>query len=285
MNISTKYHIPAWKIDFVNINLSRDNKLFIDPLRIKNGNTEFHQKCYCKIERFIDIMIKLANKKDYKNLIEYIDNFYERNETKLGYSLDTKYGKSFGQEGGTNLVQLLMQEKIFTPGFVEDIFDFLIMIPNIGEDKVSDLITTIIFEDLIEYTQKQCKKWKIPTKNIRLEKLCWNGKNEKWEKISAELPLHINKPIVFVPKTFVGTSYLFSYERLYRDIIIPLYKELELKKLKSEFIVEYKNGTKHVLGNKLRKKFPCTKYVIIDFIKKYDLTYREYKNKILNNYR
>ena len=33
MNISNKYHIPAKELDFVNINLSKDNRLFIDPLR------------------------------------------------------------------------------------------------------------------------------------------------------------------------------------------------------------------------------------------------------------
>ena len=37
MNISIKYHIPARKLSFANINLTKDNKLFIDPLRIRNG--------------------------------------------------------------------------------------------------------------------------------------------------------------------------------------------------------------------------------------------------------
>ena len=39
MNISLKYHIPARKLDFVNINLSKDNKIFLDPLKIKKGTS------------------------------------------------------------------------------------------------------------------------------------------------------------------------------------------------------------------------------------------------------
>ena len=281
MNISIKFGIPARKMDFVNINLSKDNKLFIDPLLIKRGTTELHKICYRKIENFVNKLLVLAQNKEYKKLIEFIENLYERNETKLGYSIDTTYGKSFGENGGTDLVKLLSRNEILESGFVEDIFDCLIMIPNIGEDKVSDLITTIIFLDLVEYTQKQCSLWGIHTENIKLEKLCWNSKKEIWEERIEKLPIYNDKPIVFVPKSFVGKNYLFSYEKLYRDIIIPLYKELELQNRNSSFVVEYKNGRKHVLGNALRKKYPCTKYVILDFIKKYDLVYRQYKNKII----
>ena len=152
---------------------------------------------------------------------------------------------------------------------------------NIGEDKVSDLITTIIFQDLIKYTQKQCDLWKIPTENVNLDKMCWNSELEIWEKVSKKLPIHLNKPIVFVPKSFVGKKYIFSYEKLYRELIIPKYKEIELKKNNSKLVIKYKNGRAHVLGNELRKEYPCTKYVVLDFIKKYDNLYRQYKEKIL----
>lgn len=86
---------------------------------------------------------------------------------------------------------------------------------------------------------------------------------------------------MFVPKSFVGKSYIFSYEKLYSDVIIPLYKNLEMRKENSRFVVKYKNGRVHVLGNKLRQEYPCTKYVVLDFIRNYDLAYREYKNIIL----
>lgn len=281
MNISTKFHIPARKLDFVNINLTNDNKLFIDPLLIKRGNTEFHKNCYKTIENFVSKLLLLAHQKQYTVLSEFINNMYERNETKLGYSQDTTYGKSFGENGGTDLIKLLSKNGILESGFVEDIFDCLIMIPNIGKDKVSDLITTIIFLNLVKYTQEQCAKWNIPTKLVKLSKLCWNSRIEKWEEREEVLPLYNEKPIVFVPKSFTDKNYIFSYEKLYRKIIIPLYKELELKNDESKFVIKYKNGRIHVLGNKLRETYPCTKYVVLDFVKKYDLVYREYKARII----
>lgn len=35
MKISTRYHIPAIKLDFANINLSKDNLLFFRPFTNK----------------------------------------------------------------------------------------------------------------------------------------------------------------------------------------------------------------------------------------------------------
>lgn len=281
MKFSARFGIPYRKMDFVNIDLIKDNQLFIDPFRIRSINTKFHQNCYSKIQDFIDMLINLSKNKNFKKLIEIIENFYERNETRLGYSIETNFGKSFGQDGGTNLIKYISKDNIFDSGFVEDIFDFLIMIPNIGEDKVSDIITTIIFEDLVKYTQEQCKLWKIAKEKVILKKLCWNSYKKTWERVETELPNYKGKPIVLVPKTFVGKNYIFSYESLYRDVIIPLYKKLELEKTDSRFVVKYKNGKVHVLGNALRKEYPCTKYVILDFIRKYDILYREYKEKML----
>ena len=145
MKISRKYQLPAQKLDFVNINLAKDNKIFIDPVKIKNGTSEIHKTCYKKIDSFIQILLELSRKREYKKLLEIIDNFHERNETRLGYSLESTYGKSFGENGGRDLVKLLAKNEMVSNGEVEDIFDCLIMVPNIGEDKVSDLITTIIF--------------------------------------------------------------------------------------------------------------------------------------------
>lgn len=285
MKISTKYDLPVREMNFVNVNLDADNKLFIDPMKIRRGKTDFHKYCFSKIEEFVELLIELARNKDYKKLLEYIDNFYERNETRLGYSLRTRFGKSFGENGGTDLVRALSRGEIFEAGFVEDIFDILIVTPNIGEDKVSDIITTILFMDLVEYTQEQCELWKIPTRNMKIEKLCWNHYSRTWDKIEAELPTHNGKTILFVPKSFVGKKYIFSYEKLYSDVIIPLYKNIEVRKEDSKFVVKYKNGRVHVLGNELRKEYPCTKYVILDFIKNYDLVYREYKSKFLKGKR
>lgn len=282
MNISLKYHIPAREIDFLNVNLTKDNKLFIDPLKIRKGKGELHKRCYNRIEAFVNMMIKLAKDRKYTKLLEFVNNFYERNETKLGYSLETTHGKSFGENGGIDLVKVLVKDDIVESGFVEDIFDFLMMVPNIAEDKVSDIITTIIFLDLIEYTQEQCEIWKIPTEEVKLNKMCWDADSEIWRTIKTELPVHSNRPIVFIPKSFVTKNYIFSHKKLYRDVIIPPYKDLELRKDESKFVIKYKNGGVHVLGNKLREEYPCTKYVILDFVKKYDLVYRQYKSEILS---
>ena len=117
---------------------------------------------------------------------------------------------------------------------------------------------------------------------VELEKLCWNPQKEQWEKVIAKLPIHCKKPIVFIPKSMVSTKVEFSYEQLYRHLIIPFYKQRELEDPASKLVLHYKNGRVQVKGNELRKLYPCTKYVILDFVKKYDSLYREYKKRIID---
>ena len=283
MKLSSKYSIPRQEMDFINIELTGDNKYFIDPYKLKKGTEEFEKNCYKKVDNFIKKLLQLVREKRITEANDMIENLHERNETKLGYSLDTKFGKSFGKNGGKILINTLAKSDVMLTGLVEDIFDCHIMLPNIGEDKVSDLITTIIFVDLIKYTQEQCEKWNIPMKEVDLERLCWDSNDECWKEIKTMLPIHAKLPIVFVPKRIVSSNELeFSYEKLYRQVIIPLYKQRELETKGSNLVVKFKNGRKQVLGNELRKLYPCTKYVVLDFVKKHDAYYREFKRKIID---
>lgn len=281
MKLSYKYKIPYNKLDFVNIDLKGDNKFFIDPYKLKNGQTQFQHNCYEKVDNFIKLLLQLSKEKNIEKITEIIENLHERNETKFGYSLETKSGKSLGESGGELLVKTLAKNDVILTGMIEDIFDCLIMLPNVGRDKISDLITTIIFLDLIDYTQEQCENWDIPMKKVELNQLCWDANCQKWRKIVTELPIHSNSPIVFVPQNIVSVNLEFSYERLYREVIIPVYKQRELETPGSNLVVKYKNGRKVVLGNKLREIYPCTKYVVLDFVKKYDIYYREFKRRIV----
>ena len=90
MKIATKYDLPVREMNFVNVNLDADNKLFIDPMKIRSGKTDFHKYCFSKIEEFVELLIELARNKDYKKLLEYIDNFYERNYFRH-FNSNTKY--------------------------------------------------------------------------------------------------------------------------------------------------------------------------------------------------
>ena len=248
MKISRLYNIPYRELDFVNVNLSKDNLLFLDPLKIKRSKTEMGKSCYRKVTEFINNLLELARNRNYEELLKVVDNLYERNETRLGYGLITSFGKSFGQNGGKYLMQSLANNDLILSGKVEDIFDCMMVLPNIAEDKVSDLVTSIIFIDLINYTQQQCQKWKIPTKKIELRKLCWKHETSEWVKVFANLPTFKREPIVFVPKEFIGNKFIFSHEKLYREVIIPIYKDREKGIPGSQYIISFKNRKETCFG-------------------------------------
>lgn len=269
--------------DFVNVRLEKDNRLFIDPFLIYKSKNQFDKQCYKNIEEFFTILIEYAKKKDDKNAIKLVKNLYEREETRLGYSLKSYSGKGFSKSGGIKLYNALKENHALQEGLVKDIFDCNIMLTNLGEDKISDLVTSIIFLKLVEFTEEQCSKYQIPTYEVKINKKCWNADKLIWENISCKLPIDKKEnPIVFVPKNITSYKQTFTYENVYQEIYIPYYEQIELNSGNKELLIEYKNGKKRINRKELKKKNPCNKIQILEFITQNKELYIEYKkNKLL----
>lgn len=268
--------------EFVNIKLEKDNKLFIDPFLLKTGESNFCRECYQKVENFFQKLVKYAKEGKDKEAYKLVRNLYEREETRLGYSLKSYSGKGFSKTGGMALYRNIKESQAFSLGILEDIFDCAIMLDKIGEDKISDFITSLIFLDLITFTQEKCKEYHIPIEEIEIVKKCWNSKEEKWEKIHTKLPLDKKKnPIVFTPKEIVDFHMMFSYQKIYQDFYIPFYEQQELQNGNEKLIIRYKNGRVQVNRKELKKKYPCNKKKILELIHSRKEEYRNYKKKLL----
>lgn len=281
MRINNKYHLPREEISFVNIELSKDNLYFLDPYRIYQGEDELSKECKKIIEEYMKQLLEVTKARCKKKADELTKYLIERNETRLGYSHHHIKGKSMGKGGGKDFVQLLVENKQTMDGLIEDIFDCAIMIDNVGEDKVSDLLTSLLSIPLIRYTQEECNMWKIPMKNVILKKKNWDAEKKIWVTLETSLPIYNKMPIILVPKKFVSRNYVFSYKTFYRDVIIPEYKKRELSNPNSDILIHYKNGRIQVNTKILKKRYPCTKYVALDFVKRNDILYREYKKERL----
>ncbi|WP_275234004.1 hypothetical protein [Pantoea ananatis] len=156
--------------------LNADTALFIDPLLLscskhkeinKNGTEKYDEK-FRTIKKFLqaskvegDLPWKAA-RKQFK--------FPEVSYTCLGYSSSTTNGSAWGEfliestlKTAKEIINLGVDDEDFFMGL--SLFE-----EGIGPDRISDMTTNIIFDDLIDFTIRVNEELKLPIKEFEIKK-------------------------------------------------------------------------------------------------------------------
>ena len=268
------------KTEHYNINLDGDTKKFVDPFVIYLCQDEFSIKCSNNIaDYFRELLQSVRNNNISRG--EYLTKYLqENNEVRLGYSENEPRGKGLGAKKGKELLTNIRNSKAFQSGLIEDIFDASIMLDKVGFDRISDLTVNIILKNLIEFTQHQCKKYNVPMKEQKLKRPVWNSDNKSWEfKNSYLLPFDDDdKPIILVPYLYVQRRPVYTYHRFYDLEMMPYYEKIALNNPSYGLVRILKRGTVPA-KTKIRKKYPCLKNEVVDYIILHSNEYFEYKNR------
>ena len=136
--------------------LDGDLHLFINILRLKQASTPEFQNSYNKINEFFDRIIILLNASQEKHDAFYREayrrfDFSEVNETNLGFAAGTS-GQGFGKMLREQVIDHAYD--IVKAGIKEpEIFHLMQLFEdNVGPDRLSDMLSTIIKPDIEAYT-------------------------------------------------------------------------------------------------------------------------------------
>ena len=159
--------------------LDEDSHFFINLQRLKKTSIPEFRDSYEKIHEYFRKIIKLldkAEKKDktdvfYKQALRMFD-FSEVNGICLGYAKGTS-GAGFGAGLGSQVISTafdIVKAGVRDPEFFELLPLFQ---ENVGADRLSDMIATLILNDIKEYTRRINRELRIDHK--RYKKLFFNG--------------------------------------------------------------------------------------------------------------
>ncbi len=164
MKLSEYIHLGATQheIDFVDIDVANDTPLFIDPHFLGSRGDAWSQDATSSIRSFFRHFLTLVRSDNHALALELFLSLHEPNETRLGLSKGRSQGRGVGNEDALKIFNSLLTSKAVQSGLVEDIEDCRLFIQGIDKDKTSDMTTNIVRRQLITYTQRQCKLWKIP---------------------------------------------------------------------------------------------------------------------------
>lgn len=199
---SAKFNIDPNALDALGVfdpALNMDTPLFIDPILLEHSkHKEISEGAYKSFISHFAMVIKLLKRSKTPQDIEwknayYLLNFPEIKYTCLGYGGKGISGSGFGEVLRGRI--LATAKKIIDIG-VEDpqLFTALALFePDVGADRISDMATNVIIDDLYLFTQAIAKRLQISTERYMLR----SGRG--WVELPRNISNAKNVPVILVP--------------------------------------------------------------------------------------
>jgi hypothetical protein len=198
------------ELDFVDIELSTDNRLYLCPYAIQIRDDEWSASCGDHIRSFFNEVLDALRQGNVGRTSHLLGNLHEPNETFLGESRGLPDGRGWGEQKAADLAEALRNSRAFHTGLLSDISEAELFIYGVGPDSISDLTTNILRGKLSEYTKQQCELHDIPTRRVFSLGPKWNIERRNWEASIYETPVVENRPIILVPKFSVRRTLSLS---------------------------------------------------------------------------
>jgi hypothetical protein len=145
----------------------------------------------------------------------------EPNETHFGLSLNKSNGRGLGEISAKDVWTALSKSEAVKSGLLEDLEDTILMVEGIAEDIISDMVTNIIRQPLIQYTQDTCRELGIPLQQGLDSGPMWDPVHKNWFSEFVELPfIEPGGKILFVPKIIIRRKMEYNYEEYYQSFLL-----------------------------------------------------------------
>lgn len=220
MRLTQAYGIVG-DVPFLNVHLERDNRLYLDPSRIRQAVTTdpranaAHGLLLGFFTEVVRCCLSTADG-DKATGLALLQHMHEPNETRLGMSASRVAGHGFGAELGEILWRALRDRETVRVRSLTRLEDLRLFIVGVGNDLMSDLTTRIVFEVLVDFTRLMMVEYPslahaVSTKTIDL----WDPATLTWQARDVELPYVAAHQLLLVSKRWVHWRTLMGPEAFY----------------------------------------------------------------------
>lgn len=255
MKVSENYKLPhnQSELDFVDVDVTGDVRLFIDPRALRDIDSQWARDCVSLLQNFFDNVLSAIISGDTKRAQALMETLSEPNETHLGMSKKKAKGHGMGEKLARDVLSALSKSNAIKSGLLEDLEDTALMVKGVDKDVISDITTNIIRSQLIKYTNDVCDYYGIPQHDRVTSGIMWDVSAEKWRQGLVKLPIAGGKPLLLVPKSIVRRSRLtMDPGEYFGSWILPFMQSEEKGKVNSSLVEVLKNGKRRVTKKSLK---------------------------------
>lgn len=279
MRISNHFRLNKGQaeLDFVDIDVSQDTRLFVDPYAIEIRNDPFSDRLKRHLTTYFQALLDAIRKNDRQRIIALTAHLSEPEDTFLGVSSGAPQGRGIGRGQADQIVSALRASRAVQTGLLRDMAETELFIEGISSDKLSDLTTNVIRRPLCEYTLDQCRLLGLETRNVAAGS-AWNPETKRWEAFYAEMPIVGGRRVLLVPKILVRRRLSLNSQEFYNAHMLEFHKAEELRADSALVRILKKSKEKRVYKTDLKKKYPFSKSGLADFVQKHPGIIEHYKN-------
>jgi len=229
MRVSEYYTLGLTQpsLDFVDVRLDTDVPLFLDPTALHLLDTEWGARCRSLIHNYFSLVLECISNGEHNKAKRLLASLGEPNETHLGLSKSRSRGHGMGTGLADKMWQALTASGAVNTGLITDLEDTALMIDGIASDVISDIVTNIIREPLLEYTIEMCNQHGIPLQLRRTRKI-WNAQGKKWEQKDMLQPIVDGQRLMLVPKAIVRKSISYDAGQYYGKYLLEQLQEEDM---------------------------------------------------------
>lgn len=255
------------ELDFVDVELDTDNRLYVDPYAIQIRKDEWSAECGDLIRSFFNAVLDALRSGQQDRAEHLFSRLHEPNETFLGQSRGKPSGRGVGDNKAQDFLKALRRSRAFTTGVLADVSEAELFIAGVGPDTVSDLTTNILRHQLAEYTKTQCVLHNIRTHQVVSLGAYWSINESEWVSIAYELPVYRGQPVLLVPKFSVRLVLSLDSQEFWNFHMIEFLK-MQYLQSGSALVQTFKNGKSYVRKSDVKELHPHIKDDLAEFVLK-----------------
>lgn len=230
-------------VPFHNIDVSRDNRLYVDPraIRLANSPEPHTQDAVRGLDSFftrvsLDAMSDSPNER--RRGLGLLQHFEEPWETRLGMASEGFQGHGGADDVGEWIWDALSTDldALLRIGVLKHIEDLPLFVKGVDRDITSDVTTRIVFSALAGFTVEMLRRFPEFTAakhtTAVVERQVWDSTEQQWDRRKVELPLAHGKPLLLVPNGWARRTLLMSAGRFYDTKVLSFAQEEQAVVLK-----------------------------------------------------
>lgn len=264
------------ELDFVDIDLETDNRLYLCPYAIQIREDEWSEVCGDHIRSFFNEVLDQLRQGNMDRAQHLLSHLHEPNETFLGESSGSPSGRGVGRDKANDFSDALMKSRAFETGVLADVSESELFIDGVGRDTISDLVTNVLRGLLAEYTARECELLGIPVRQCASLGPSWNIERRDWEAQTYNLPYFGRQPILLVPTFSVRRQLSLRAQEFYNNEMLT-FLQSEYLNAGGALVETLRNGRKRVTKKSVKGRHPFIKDDLAAFVRDHPEVLAHYK--------